>query len=467
MLFDAFICHASEDKLGFVRLLAERLREEHIEVWYDEFSLRIGDSLRRSIDRGLSQSRYGVVVLSHSFFSKGWSQWELDGLVAREIESQGVLLPIWHGVTRDDVLTFSPPLADKVAASSVNGIDQVVRQLCEVIRPRGSTLIIARDQLIDMGYNPPIVTDDWWLDVAAASESNDLEGGFQEAMGWGRWGFPLPEPSREPDERGYRLAWAAAQMEWRRVAEARPITQITRPEDVHAFIDGTPGLAQVCHEFPRYMLAYAPQLAIPGFGGQFEDRIQELYETSLARGLACRQQRGHGNLTSDSALPRCDDEYALRDPNLDAYSPSGIACRFVAGEAAAFGPAVRYYEYAEYLAWFLSEQSMFLPDRVRCVLTQGMAEWGTWPWSNYELNPLERHFGYIRGEFDGRLQEELLAAKSIASLRLSPEARADAIHRLSFSARLLTLPETGETLAERLLAPGFLGAYFGGRAKGR
>jgi hypothetical protein len=195
MLFDAFICHASEDKADFVRRLAERLRDEHIEVWYDEFSLRIGDSLRRSIDLGLSQSRFGVVVLSPSFFAKGWSKWELDGLVARDIESRGILLPIWHGTTREDVLAFSPPLADKLAASSADGIEVVVRKLCDVIRPQGSTLVIARDHLIDMGYSPPVVTDDWWLDVAAAAESNDMERGWQEPMGWGRWGFPLPEES--------------------------------------------------------------------------------------------------------------------------------------------------------------------------------------------------------------------------------------------------------------------------------
>ncbi len=67
MLYDAFVCHASEDKDAFVRPLAERLREQRIEVWYDEFSLKVGDSLRRSIDLGLSQSRFGIVVLSPIF----------------------------------------------------------------------------------------------------------------------------------------------------------------------------------------------------------------------------------------------------------------------------------------------------------------------------------------------------------------------------------------------------------------
>ena len=62
-LFDLFICHASEDKDAFVRPLATRLREEHVEVWFDEFTLEMGDSLRESIDRGLATSRFGVVVL--------------------------------------------------------------------------------------------------------------------------------------------------------------------------------------------------------------------------------------------------------------------------------------------------------------------------------------------------------------------------------------------------------------------
>jgi hypothetical protein len=74
MLFDLFICHASEDKKSFVRPLAKALREQNVEVWFDEFSLKIGDSIRRSLDRGLSQSRFGVVVLSKAFFAKQWPQ---------------------------------------------------------------------------------------------------------------------------------------------------------------------------------------------------------------------------------------------------------------------------------------------------------------------------------------------------------------------------------------------------------
>ena len=52
MLHDVFICHASEDKDEFVRPLAEALKSHHLEVWYDEFTVDVGDSLREAIDRG-------------------------------------------------------------------------------------------------------------------------------------------------------------------------------------------------------------------------------------------------------------------------------------------------------------------------------------------------------------------------------------------------------------------------------
>ena len=52
-LWDVFISHASEDKEAIARPLAEALRSHGLRVWYDEFALRPGNSLRESIDRGL------------------------------------------------------------------------------------------------------------------------------------------------------------------------------------------------------------------------------------------------------------------------------------------------------------------------------------------------------------------------------------------------------------------------------
>ncbi len=127
--WDVFISHASEDKEAFVRDLVETLTAKGLKVWYDEFTLTLGDSLRRSIDHGLANSRFGVVVLSRSFFAKEWPQRELDGLVAREISSGKLILPIWHEVSKEDVASFSPILADRLAVNSDKGIDQVVSEI--------------------------------------------------------------------------------------------------------------------------------------------------------------------------------------------------------------------------------------------------------------------------------------------------------------------------------------------------
>lgn len=138
---DVFISHASEDKEAFVRPLAEALAARGVKVWYDEFNLKVGDSLRRSIDRGLADSRYGIVVLSSDFFSKNWPQYELDGLVTKEVNGgEKVILPIWHKVSKDEVAHYSPSLADKVALNTgLQTLAEIVDQLVDVVTPAEKT----------------------------------------------------------------------------------------------------------------------------------------------------------------------------------------------------------------------------------------------------------------------------------------------------------------------------------------
>src|SRR5690348_2973684 len=182
MLYDAFISHASEDKEDFVTPLAKILRDYRAEVWFDEFTLTVGKSLRQSIDAGLAKSRFGIVVLSPSFFGKKWPEWELNGIVQRQLSGTGdVILPIWHKVTHADVARYSPSLADIVALSSNSGIESVAAGLLKVIRPERSALVVARDILIRYGYQPPVISDDWWLDVIEGAGSQDYR----------RWCLPV------------------------------------------------------------------------------------------------------------------------------------------------------------------------------------------------------------------------------------------------------------------------------------
>ncbi|ABM18353.1 DUF1883 domain-containing protein [Marinobacter nauticus] len=134
---DVFISHASEDKDEFVRPLASALMGRGLNVWFDEMTLRIGDSLRQKIDRGLANSRVGLVVLSPDFIKKGWTNYELDGIVTRTVSGEQILLPIWHNITKQQVVDFSPSLADKVARSTAtHTIEEIAAEISDLLESR-------------------------------------------------------------------------------------------------------------------------------------------------------------------------------------------------------------------------------------------------------------------------------------------------------------------------------------------
>ena len=136
--FDVFISHATEDK-DFAGPLANGLDSVGLRVWFDDFELRIGDSLNEKINHGLSRSRYGVVVLSPTFFKKHWTQLELNGLVARQTTGERVILPIWHRITKNEILEQAPPLADIVSLnSSTQSIDDIVNAIAERVKGQNS-----------------------------------------------------------------------------------------------------------------------------------------------------------------------------------------------------------------------------------------------------------------------------------------------------------------------------------------
>ena len=133
--YDVFISHASEDKEEVVRPLANALKDRKLNVWYDEFELKIGDSLRQKIDKGVAKSKFGIIILSKNFIKKGWTNYELDGLITRSISNQQILLPIWHNITKQEVIDYSPSIADKVARStSVNTIEEIADEIAEIIQ---------------------------------------------------------------------------------------------------------------------------------------------------------------------------------------------------------------------------------------------------------------------------------------------------------------------------------------------
>jgi hypothetical protein len=136
MAVKLFISHAHEDKDAVARPLAEALLRQGLNVWYDEFSLSLGDKLRQSIEAGISKCDFGIVVLSPAFFKKDWPKAELDGLFTKEIDNHKVILPVWHHISRDEVLKHSVILADRIAASTSDGLESITKRILAAVRVR-------------------------------------------------------------------------------------------------------------------------------------------------------------------------------------------------------------------------------------------------------------------------------------------------------------------------------------------
>jgi hypothetical protein len=131
--WDAFISHASEDKDEVVVPLATALHGAGLKIWLDQQVLRLGDSLREKIDEGLADSRFGIVILSPSFLAKQWPKRELDGLMALDESGPKVILPVWHKINKETLLTYSPILADRLASDTSRGIPSVAADIIQVI----------------------------------------------------------------------------------------------------------------------------------------------------------------------------------------------------------------------------------------------------------------------------------------------------------------------------------------------
>lgn len=148
-MYDLFISHASEDKKELVKPLVLFLRQKGVRVWYDEFELKLGDSLSQSIDKGLKESQYGVIVLSKSFFNKGWPEYELQSLITKAIGESKTILPIWHKICQEDIKNYSLFLADKVGLSSDLSIEKLGMKIMEIVRPdiinSNNLMVISRE----------------------------------------------------------------------------------------------------------------------------------------------------------------------------------------------------------------------------------------------------------------------------------------------------------------------------------
>lgn len=132
----AFISHDSKDKDSLVRELANEMISLNCPVWYDEYTLNVGDNLRKKIEDGIRDTSYCIVVLSKDFITnEKWASSEFETIFIKEIHEQGnIILPIWHGVTEEDIYKFCPKLLNILGTSSSKDIKSLAKELVSKIK---------------------------------------------------------------------------------------------------------------------------------------------------------------------------------------------------------------------------------------------------------------------------------------------------------------------------------------------
>ena len=138
--YDVFVSHAWEDKEDFVEDFVQALTDRGIKVWYDKTKIKWGDSMREKIDNGLRKSKFGVAILSPNYIADGkyWTKAELDGLFQMDSINGKTLLPIWHKLTKKQVMDYSPIIASKLAMTTATmTADEIADELLCMLSPEG------------------------------------------------------------------------------------------------------------------------------------------------------------------------------------------------------------------------------------------------------------------------------------------------------------------------------------------
>lgn len=134
---DAFLSHASEDKEELAEPIYHILTGYGKAVWLDKYEIIPGKSLMRQIDDGLSTSKFGILLITPSFISKPWPRAELQALFSAMIDGEKEVIPVWHNVTKKEILAFSPLLADLVAVTTKDkALEDIALEILKVVSPK-------------------------------------------------------------------------------------------------------------------------------------------------------------------------------------------------------------------------------------------------------------------------------------------------------------------------------------------
>jgi hypothetical protein len=133
-LRDIFLCHAWDDRKGAAKELHDLLEENGVSVWFSEKDVLLGSSLLREIDKGLANSKVGIVLVTPSFIERvkneGIAEKELSALLARDL-----LVPIVHQTTFERLREVSPLLGSRSGLdTNEESMNKIALKLSELVK---------------------------------------------------------------------------------------------------------------------------------------------------------------------------------------------------------------------------------------------------------------------------------------------------------------------------------------------
>lgn len=138
---DVFIAHDSRDKTNLARPLAIALSKMGLIVWYDEFSLKPGDRLSASIDKGLTECRHAILLVSKNLLENTtWASTEMSALFTKAVTETNSLIPIWADVDAKTISARSARLADIVAINHSGNVEGLASRIYATVGGAGGAL---------------------------------------------------------------------------------------------------------------------------------------------------------------------------------------------------------------------------------------------------------------------------------------------------------------------------------------
>uniref|UniRef100_UPI004055A306 toll/interleukin-1 receptor domain-containing protein n=1 Tax=Candidatus Electronema sp. TaxID=2698783 RepID=UPI004055A306 len=131
-IHDAFISYAVEDN-DFAAKIAHTLQANGLSVWFAPLNLTVGDKLLDSIEKGLKNSRSGILVLTKQYLNKKWTSHEMDILIRQHVESGKLILPIWLGVDKKQIEERHITLSGIIGISETKDFSFVVSKLVKAL----------------------------------------------------------------------------------------------------------------------------------------------------------------------------------------------------------------------------------------------------------------------------------------------------------------------------------------------